>query len=376
MNILSQGIDISRWQGEFDMDQAVAEGFRFAILKAGGGDDGLYKDSRFEENYENAKRLGIPVGAYWFSKATSVERAILEANTFHELCLKGRQFELPVYMDVEHRAMLDLGKRKLTDIIHAFCQRLEELGYWAGIYSSQSFFSSYMIDEELQRYAHWVACWGKSCSYQGNCFGMWQYGGETNQIRSNKVAGVVCDQDYMLVDYPAMIKARGLNGFGLPEPEPDVPDSDTGEAVPEIWVPEGCGTYVRVYSLAEDGEKHLTPHFQVQEFACKDGSDPVFIHDTIPAWCELAREINGPFKPNSAYRTVTHNAKPEVGGDARSYHIYGMSVDIPAKKATPGQLYDLFDTYLGDFGELILYDWGVHVAVCPTKKRLDCRKDK
>ena len=363
MNILSQGIDISRWQGEFDMDQAVAEGFRFAILKAGGGDDGLYKDSRFERNYENAKRLGIPVGAYWFSKATTVERAILEANTFHELCLQGRRFELPVYMDVEHRTMLDLGRRKLTDIIHAFCQRLEELGYWAGIYSSQSFFSSYMIDEELQRYAHWVACWGKSCSYSGSAFGMWQYGGETNQIRSNKVAGVVCDQNYMLVDYPTMIKAKGLNGFGLPEPEPaptpEQPDADFPE-----W------NRVMVFSLAADGEKYLTPHFQVKEFACKDGTDPVFIHECIPDWCELAREINGPFKPNSAYRTVAHNARKDVGGASRSYHIYGMAVDIPAKDATPEQLYDLFYPHLGDFGELILYDWGIHVAVCPTKKRL------
>ena len=42
---------------------------------------------------------------------------------------------------------------------------------------------------------------------------MWQFGGETNAIRTNKVAGVVCDQNYMLVDYPSKIKAAGLNGF-------------------------------------------------------------------------------------------------------------------------------------------------------------------
>ena len=227
MNIVSKGIDISRWQGDFNMDKAVAEGFSFAIIKAGGGDDGMYKDSRFEKNYENAKRLGIPVGAYWFSKALTVEQARAEADWFAS-CLTVKQFELPVYMDVEHRAMLDLGKRKLTDIIHAFCQRMEELGYWVGIYSSQSFFSTYMIDSELQRYAHWVACWGTSCSYQGDCFGMWQYGGETNKIRSNKVAGVVCDQNYMLIDYPALIKARGLNGFQKAEES----DSDTGTYVP------------------------------------------------------------------------------------------------------------------------------------------------
>ena len=42
---------------------------------------------------------------------------------------------------------------------------------------------------------------------------MWQFGGETNKIRTNKVAGVVCDQNYMLIDYPTKIKSAGLNGF-------------------------------------------------------------------------------------------------------------------------------------------------------------------
>lgn len=34
------GIDISHWQGDFNMAQAKAEGVEFAIIKAGGADDG------------------------------------------------------------------------------------------------------------------------------------------------------------------------------------------------------------------------------------------------------------------------------------------------------------------------------------------------
>lgn len=222
--IIASGIDVSKWQGDFDMAQAKEEGFTFAVIKAGGGDSGLYQDKQFEQNYKKCKALGMPVGAYFFSKALSVEQARKEADTFAGY-LAGKQFELPVYMDVEHRAMLDLGKRKLTDIIHAFCQRMEELGFYAGIYSSLSYFRSYMIDEELQRYAHWVACWGKTCNYEGESFGLWQYGGETNLIRSNKVAGQVCDQNYLLIDYTAEIKEAGLNGFlkpgSAPKPAPE-----------------------------------------------------------------------------------------------------------------------------------------------------------
>ena len=42
---------------------------------------------------------------------------------------------------------------------------------------------------------------------------MWQFGGETNLIRSNRIAGYVCDQDYAYVDFPTIIKNANLNGF-------------------------------------------------------------------------------------------------------------------------------------------------------------------
>lgn len=237
MNVLKTGIDISKWQGDFDLAKAKSEGFDFAIIKGGGGDDGLYTDTRFAHNYANAKALNMPVGAYWFSKALTVEEAVAEADYFYESCLNGRQFELPVYIDVENKTQLALGKRLLTDIIHALCQRLEAKGFWVGIYSSLSYFRSYMYDDELQRYAHWVACWAKTCGYTGDCFGMWQYGGETNLIRSNQVAGKTCDQDYLLIDYPTLIKAAGKNGFNadgkpLETPAEPVPEPDTSvEAV-------------------------------------------------------------------------------------------------------------------------------------------------
>jgi hypothetical protein len=208
------GIDISRWQGDFDLDAAKKEGVQFVIIKGGGGDSGLYVDSKFTRNYTEAKKRGLPVGVYWFSKALTVTEAEKEAEYFYTNVLKGRQFELPVYIDVEHKSQLALSKRLLTDIIKAWCSYLEKKSFWVGIYSSLSYFSSNVYDKELTAYAHWVASWAASCSYSNtSCFGMWQFGGETNKIRPNKVAGVVCDQDYMLTDYPTRIKAAGLNGF-------------------------------------------------------------------------------------------------------------------------------------------------------------------
>lgn len=218
------GIDISRWQGNFDFNKAINEGVEFVVIKGGGGDDGLYTDSKFNRNYNEAKAKGLPVGVYWFSKALTVAESEREAEYFYNNVIKGKQFELPVYMDVEHAEMLKLGRRTLTNIVKAFCEKMEALGCWVGIYSTPYAFRAYMIDEELTKYAHWVAQWAKKCTYEHTeCFGMWQFGGETNLIRSNKIAGVTCDQNYMLVDYPALIKAAGLNGFTKTATEPAKP---------------------------------------------------------------------------------------------------------------------------------------------------------
>ena len=40
---------------------------------------------------------------------------------------------------------------------------------------------------------------------------------------------------------------------------------------------------LKVYSLARDGALHLTPHFRVREFACRDGSDPIFVEEELAA---------------------------------------------------------------------------------------------
>lgn len=208
------GIDISKWQGSFNMEQAVKEGVKFVIIKGGGGDNGLYRDSRFEQNYEKAKTLRLPVGVYWFSKATTTKQAEEEAKYFYWNITKGRQFELPVYIDVEHDSMLKLTKRNLTNIIKTWCDYLEKRGFYVGIYASIHTFYEKVYDSELTRYTHWVAQWSKQCNYTNkNCLGMWQFGGEYNALRGTKVAGVVTDQDYMLVDYPTLIKKAGLNGF-------------------------------------------------------------------------------------------------------------------------------------------------------------------
>lgn len=209
------GIDISHWQGVFNFANAKNnEGVEFAIIKAGGGDAGLYKDSRFEDNYRKCVECGLPKGSYFYGNAKSVADAKKEAEYFISI-LSGKKYEYPVFYDVEGKMITDNDRATLTEIVKAFCEIMESAGYWVGIYSSESFFNSKMKDGKLTRYSHWVARWGK-CKPAPNSGAetqMWQFGGETNLIRSNKINGQTCDQDYCYVDYPAKIKAAGLNGY-------------------------------------------------------------------------------------------------------------------------------------------------------------------
>ena len=169
------------------------------------------KDGQFETFYKQCKEKGIPVGVYHYSMAKSVMDAKKEAELMLSI-LKGKQFEYPIYIDVEDKTQAKLGKATLTAIIKTYCDTLEQAGYYVGIYSTYYFLRDYTNVSELNKYDKWIAQWASKCS----CpipYGMWQFGGETNKIRSNKVAGVVCDQDYCYKDYPSIIKSAGFNGF-------------------------------------------------------------------------------------------------------------------------------------------------------------------
>lgn len=205
------GIDISKWQGNFDLARAVKkEGVQFVIIKCGGGDIGTcYKDKEFMNNYMKAKALGIPVGFYWYSKALTRDDAIKEAAFCYNL-IKDLQFELPLYMDVEEKAMLALGKEKLSDVIITFGTYLEERRIFTGVYSSKSYFKSYMTEEVSRRFTTWVAAWGTKKPEKAT---LWQFGGETNKLRSNKICGKTVDQDYLYCDFMTTIKTYGFNGY-------------------------------------------------------------------------------------------------------------------------------------------------------------------
>lgn len=124
---------------------------------------------------------------------------------------------------------------------------------------------------------------------------------------------------------------------------------------------------IHAYSLSKDGKKYVSKNFQVKEFACKDGSDPVFIAKTLPMVCQYIRmRVGKAVTINSAYRTPTHN-KAE-GGVNDSQHVYGAAADLKTPSGwTPAQLALVAREIMPDWGGVGIYDWGIHVDVRKEK---------
>jgi len=231
-----KGIDVSVHNGNIDWNRVKADGIEFAILRAGYGKLASQKDKQFENNYNGAKEVGIPVGVYWFSYAKTVEEARQEAEVCVSI-LAGKQFEFPVFFDQEDKETLATGKANCSAMVRAFCEVLEKNGYWVGLYTSRSMLSTHIEDDIKTRYALWVAEWGPKLNYNGSV-GIWQYS-ETGKV--DGISGNV-DLDMVYIDYATKVKAKGLNGFNAAKPTP-APDTSEEKKTATVTVEVGGEVY-------------------------------------------------------------------------------------------------------------------------------------
>ena len=199
-----KGIDVSHYQGNIDYSKLKGN-VDFVIMQIGYGRYANQIDKTFERNYAQCKKYGIPCGGYWFSYAVNADEAKKEARTCLQ-AIRGKQFEYPVWFDVEGKSLV--GRTGVSAMCKAFCDTLEQAGYYAGIYISRSPAQTMLTSEVAKRYALWLAEYGSKCNYSGS-YGIWQYSstGKINGISGN----VDCNICY--VDYQSVIKAKGLNGF-------------------------------------------------------------------------------------------------------------------------------------------------------------------
>lgn len=212
-----KGIDVSVWQGAIDWQKVKAAGIQFAMLRGGFGKNKTQVDGQFETNYKNAKAAGVPVGVYHYSYAQSVTDAEKEAD-FCLSMLKGKQFEYPIAFDIEDKTQRNLGKDLISQIIIAFCEKVEKAGYYVCIYANKDWLNNRIDTYCRNRFDVWLAEWTSKPTYNGQ-FGLWQYSSK------GSVSGISGNVDLNIAykDYPSIIKAAKLNGFteSVTAPEPE-----------------------------------------------------------------------------------------------------------------------------------------------------------
>ena len=173
-----KGIDVSVYQGDIDWDR-VKPHIDFAILRIGLGDDiPSQDDAKFERNYAECVRLGIPFAVYFFSYA--VNKAKVQSEIAHiKRLLEGKTINAPVYIDVENTRGLDwrtISNADMLSIMQEFKAQLAVHGYKMGIYSSRSaFWNEKMSDPWYDNVSKWVAEYGDKVNDFDRTYDIWQH---------------------------------------------------------------------------------------------------------------------------------------------------------------------------------------------------------
>lgn len=146
---MKKGIDVAKWQGNIDWHRVKLEGVEFAILKV------INKSSNtedsFERNYSDASKVGIPLGVYNYSYASTVARAKADAEKVVSV-LNGRELQYGVWLDIEDKVQKGIGS-VLVDIINAYQKIIVAAGYKFGVYTGLNFYKTY-----IQKYVSSIDC--------------------------------------------------------------------------------------------------------------------------------------------------------------------------------------------------------------------------
>lgn len=199
--VLFKLVDLSHYNASVDFAKLKANGWH-VIMKCGEGTS--MTDGTFASRAKKCEQLGIPYGVYYYARARTAAAARAEAKRCLSI-IAGRKLSYPVYYDIEEAS---LGSVAAT-IAKAFCSEIEKAGYWAGIYSGDSYWQAHLISGVGDRYTKWVARYGVNNgqpSYKPvtKKYDIWQY---SSKGTAPGVSGR-CDVNNVYRDLPARITGK------------------------------------------------------------------------------------------------------------------------------------------------------------------------
>ena len=222
-SVLTQGIDVSRWNhqidaasGEYlplDWQKIKNAGFDFVIIKAGSTKSG--KEPTFESDYAGAKAAGLMVGAYFYTYSGTVDGVLADASALIDY-IEGKQFEYPIYFDIEDASLASLDSAHLTRLCEAFICSMQENGYYSALYTNNDWLKNRLDTERiLSLFDIWYAryplteapVWNEE--KYGRTLSMWQY----TQLGTIDGFDGYFDFNFCYRDYINIMKKWKLNGY-------------------------------------------------------------------------------------------------------------------------------------------------------------------
>lgn len=207
-------VDVSRYQGLIDWAQVAAAGYKGAMLKTVSTNrklskraDGLYIDPTFETNYRNARAAGLDVGVYYYTYATSEAMADAELALLRQ-AVRGKELTLPVAVDVEDNRLGKLDKQSLTDLTAYALHEVEQMGFYAQLYTYTSFAKAhlYVGGAALRPYDVWLADYTGKAPKVDFAYNAHQH---TSKGAVPGISGNV-DLNVTTINYPKIIRKKGL----------------------------------------------------------------------------------------------------------------------------------------------------------------------
>lgn len=201
------GIDVCEIQGNINWKNVSLRGIKFAMLRASYDSSGI--DSQFEQNIKSISQTPIFAGAYHQSSAANSNEAVKEANHFLSV-IKPYEIQYPLALKYENEAVMQIGKNLVTDIILAFARAIKNAGYYPIFYANVGWLKLYVDVNRLQNLDIWLSDLSVRPkvypSYDKNVT-IWQHSnrGRIPGIKNN------VNLDISYVDYPLIIRQRGLN---------------------------------------------------------------------------------------------------------------------------------------------------------------------
>ena len=154
-----KGIDVSGHQRSISWRAVKRAGVAFAFIKATEGVG--FVDSAFERHRTDARRAGVPVGAYHFARPDtniSAQDPIAEADHFIDVAEPAEGDLLPV-LDLETPG---LSSAQMARWAKRFLQRVEKrIGEPPILYTFPSYWTDRMANSKaFARYPLWLASYG------------------------------------------------------------------------------------------------------------------------------------------------------------------------------------------------------------------------